>query len=108
MLSVTSSSSRSAGKPLCDKALTTVPTKSGSSNCSGETLTFTFTCAGQWLAASRQASLSTQVPIGTISRVSSAKGMNLTGLTNPCTLLFQRNKASKLTTSSLVASTTGW
>ena len=106
MLSVTSISSRAAGSPVTASADTTVEAKCGSSSCSPETLTATLMCLGQFIA-SRQASRSTHSPIETIRRVSSASGMNLTGLTEPCSLLFQRSSASKLTTFSFLASTTG-
>ena len=63
--------------------------------------------AGQ-VTAWRQASRRTHSPIGTIRRVSSASGMNLPGLTKPCSSLCQRSSASKLISSSLCEPTTGW
>ena len=63
-------------------------------NCTGDRLTATFMRRGQF-AASRQASRSTHSPIGTISPISSASGMNSAGDTRPRSGWFQRSSASK-------------
>ena len=92
---------------LPNLARTTLAEKSGSSNCSGETLTAMRMWSGQPVASS-QARCSTHWPIDTIRRVSSAMGTNLAGLTMPCSGLFQRTSASALTIFCVASSTMGW
>ena len=81
-LSVSSSSRYSASSPLSRSAPTTRLTRFFSLNCRAETLTLTAiggrpaSCQALFC---RQASRSTQSPIGTIRPVSSAIGMNLLG-----------------------------
>ena len=97
MLSVTSISSRWAGSPLAASAPTTLAREAGIEQLLARNVDRDLDVARASCIASRQASRSTHSPIGTISRVSSASGMNLAGLTKPCSSLFQRISASKLT-----------
>ena len=85
-LSVISRSKYLASSPLFRRALTTRATKLLSLNCRGDT--FTQTVIGGRPASCqalfcRQASCSTQSPIGTIRPVSSAIGMKSIGGTTP-------------------------
>ena len=105
--SVTSSSSRSAGRPLFASALVTTATKPGSWSWSGDTFTATRTSPGQ-RAASWHAVLSTQAPIGAISLASSASGTNLAGEIGPYSGCVQRSSASNPVSRAVSASTTGW
>ena len=95
--SVSSSSSRWGGSPVCSNTARTVSAKSASRNCLADILTATRSdgrpsaihCA-PW----RQASRSTQAPIGTIRPVSSANGTKRSGEIIPRQGCTQRNNAS--------------
>jgi len=59
-------------------------------------------------AAARHASRSTHSPMGTISPVSSATGMNSVGVTEPRAAESQRSSASSPETRLALRSTSGW
>ena len=95
LLSVTSITSASPGSPACRSAVSTWSAKSGSSSWRPDTFTATATpCVAVPGEASRQACFSTQAPIGTISPVSSAIGMNSAGGTGGASGGSQRSSAS--------------
>ena len=108
MLSVTSTSSRCGGQPAVGQRAHDGGGEVGLEQLLARDVDRDLDMRSGQRTASRQASRSTHSPIGTIRRVSSASGMNLPGLTKPCSALFQRSSASKLTTCSVLASTTGW
>ena len=102
-----SSSSRRPGRPLRASAPRTDSTIPPRVNCTTEMLIATRTGSGQSIA-SRQAVSSTKSPIGTISPVLSATGMNVSGLTLPSSSSSQRSSASQQSVRRLPLSTSGW
>ena len=110
-LSVTSSSRYLPSKPLACNALATRAARFFSLNCRAETLTQT-TIGGRPAFCQalfcRQASFSTQSPIGAISPVSSAIGMNFIGAMTPSLGWFHLTRASTAKTHPVRKSTCGW
>ena len=79
-------------------------------SCTGERFTLTVTSARPRDCHSsicRQTRSSTQSPIGTISAVSSAMGMNVAGMTQPRTGCAQRSRASRPVMAPSAMRTTG-
>ena len=107
--SVISRISASGGNPVSHSASSTVAPKSGSRSCRGDTLTETTApLARCHSATTRHDSRSTQVPIGTISPLSSATGMNSSGGTIRSPGGRQRSSASTPTIRSSASRISGW
>ena len=94
MLSVISSSSRCGANPEVVSACRITAGRLGVMNCLGDMFTATLRSSGQ-AAAWRQDSRITHSPMGTMSPVSSASGMNSAGLIMPSSGCGQRISASK-------------
>jgi len=110
-LSVISSSSQRGASPEATRASDTWATTSLSWNWMADKFTamsrFSPDSSSQ-ARAWRQASFRAQAPMGTISRVSSARGMKLSGITSPSSGCCQRIRASTPTTRPVSRSTWGW
>jgi hypothetical protein len=92
--SVISTSRREGSRPAAPSASSTASQRPCWRNCTGETFTATEMPSGQ-LAALRQASASTQLPIGPMRPVSSAMPMKTSGGTSPWPGRFHRSSASR-------------
>ena len=110
-LSVTSSRSRRGSMAWRRMMVSMRSMMSYWRSCTGERFTFTVRSAMPRACHSsicEQTRSSTQSPIGTISDVSSAMGMNVDGITVPRAGWAQRSSASTFTVEPSLMRTTGW